>query len=913
MSKQIRPDSSAPLPDLKLKELAAELLLMAESLVHQWLPGGMMRGHEYQCASVQGGAGSSFSVNVNSGNWADFASGEKGRDLIGLYKACFGMKSMGHAAVQIARELGLEEVAGVVSAPPGTAPPKREPRPALPPAAPKVDREGWKTMMPVPPHAPAATFKHPHRRIDDIAHTATYQMGGQLLGYVVRFTTSDGGKETLPYTWCISERDGSCAWKWKTWDEPRPLYVPAGSMPGLRTVVLVEGEKKADALHALLEAAHPGIYLVASWVGGCNGWKKALWDWLAGCNVLLWPDCDAKREKLTKAQRDVVSRSVAAKAKKPDSKLTSADCERLDKDACEALQAAQPLLPQNEQPGMKAMLGIGALLAADHGCTVQLLPIPEPGAVDDGWDCGDAINTDGWDAARVLAFFGQANELPAGHDAAAAGGAGGGGKKPPADRPGSPEAHESGDGADGSIMVGGKRIPKWLAYYYDADKSRWFTSRKMVIDCLRNDALLCNVLGLNQLSNTIDARLAWPWLHGKAGPITGSIDLMLGSYLTDTYGLPSIPLAALTEAIATVAHARPFHPIREWLQGLQHDGKTRIDGWLIYALGESPQTLAAPLCEYLRLVGRFWLLGMVNRVMEPGCKFDYCPVLEGPGGYKKSWLVEVLSSTAFYSDTQFDVSRGKEGQEQLQGLWLYEVAELSHFSKADVDLIKAFITAKVDRYRPAYGRVVESFSRQCVLTGTTNNKKYLKDRTGNRRFWPIPVTKVINTEFVIKFRDQLFAEAYQLYLANTQFTPSPEDEARLFVPMQESRLIETAVISELMAVLTRPSKTDGPSAIVNELTEFVTMAEMCMALSVDAAKATPGTQAEIRGFFEHEGWEYCKKQRNGVRAHGWARPAVWPRPDAIEAAAAPTNTPAVPLSSAGEFLKQQQEADDAPF
>jgi hypothetical protein len=285
-------------------------------------------------------------------------------------------------------------------------------------------------------------------------------------------------------------------------------------------------------------------------------------------------------------------------------------------------------------------------------------------------------------------------------------------------------------------------------------------------------------------------------------------------------------------------------------------------------------------------------------------------VLEGPGGFRKSTLVEALASPAYFSDTHFDVSRGKEGQEQVQGLWLYEIAELANFGKAEIGLIKAFITAKVDRYRPSYGRVVESFARQCLLAGTTNDKKYLKDRTGNRRFWPVPVGKVINIDFVLKYRERLFAEAYALYLEGAAFTPSPADEARLFVPMQESRLIETAVISQIMALLTRAVTTEGTGSVVNCLTEFVTMAEMCAALSVDPAKATPGTQAEIRGFFEHEGWEYCKKQRNGVRAHGWARPDVWPKPEAAEAAVAPNTQPAAALSAAGQF---SVEADDAPF
>ena len=905
-----KPTGQQPLPPIRFAPLADALLARADTLVPMWCPGGVQRGQEYFCGSVQGGGGDSCAINLHTGKWADFSGDERGNDLISLYKACFGLDSMGKAAVQVARECGLEDVAGVMPArgdAPAPAARLVPPVPtSVPPAAPKADAEGWRTMLPVPPTAPAANFWHFHRNNDrhqdPIDHTATYRLDGQLLGYVVRFIDSKGGKETLPYTWCISDRDGSCKWVWRTWDEPRPLYIPAGTLPGLRTVVLVEGEKKADALHALLEATAPGIYLVASWPGGCKAYKKALWDWLKGCTVLLWPDCDAKHEPLSRAERDATPDELARAV----------------------MLQAKPLLPAYKQPGMAAMLGIGALLTAEHDCTVQLLPIPAAGSVVDGWDCADAINTDGWDGARVLSFFGKAGPLPspdgsgaaggqsgkaAGASGSTGGGSGGGKKPPPAAGAGGDAAD---DDADGSIMVAGKRIPKWLAYYYDGDKKRWFTSRKMVIAILEKDPLLCDVLGINQLSNSIDARTAWPWVHGKAGAITGSVDLMLGNYVTDTYGLPSIPRAALMEAIETVAHARPFHPIRDWLPTLVHDGKTRINSWLIYALGESPETLSAAVCEYLQLVGRYWLLGMVNRVMEPGCKFDYCPVLEGPGGYRKSTLVETLAGTPYFSDTHFDVGRGKEGQEQVQGLWMYEIAELANFGKAEIGLIKAFITAKVDRYRPSYGRVVEAFERQCILAGTTNESTYLRDRTGNRRFWPIPVRKIINIDFVRKYREQLFAEAYALYLQGEAFTPSHQDELRLFVPMQESRLVETAVLSEMMSLLTRPGKTEGLSAIVNVMTEFVTISEMCMALGVDAAKSSPAVEAQIRGFFDHEGWERCKKQRNGVRAHGWARPAVWPTPEVVLGATAPTNTPAALLSAAGQF-NQTQEADDAPF
>lgn len=891
-----------PLPPINFGALADALLAQAGTLVPMWLPGGVQRGHEYVCGSVQGGAGSSCLVNLQTGKWSDFASGdERGNDLVSLYAACYGL-SMGKAALQVARELGLEGVAGVQPARPGVDAPKPAPRPAPPPGAAKpaavADKERWKTLLPVPDNAPPTNFWHFHRnnsqRQDPIDHVAEYRIDGQLLGFVVRFIDSTGDKETLPHTWCISQRDGSCKWVWRTWDEPRPLYIPAQTMPAGRTVVLVEGEKKAGILHAVLEAQAPGVYLVASWPGGCKSWRKALWDWLKGCTVLLWPDCDSKHVPLTPTERKGVLAQALQQLEAMGGQITDDDRRKVGDAACALVLSQKPLLPAHKQPGMAAMLGIGALLRDSHSCTVQLLPIPEPGAVADGWDCADAINTDGWTGEQVLAFFARANALPAAAESAGAAAGGGGAKVPPRDDLAGAAPDDAGAGD----------MPWWLVPYWDAGKSRWLVSRKLVIKALECDPALCNVLGLNELSNTIDARQPWPWAHGRVGPITGSVDLQLGQYLSQTYGLPSIARAALMEAIETVAHARPFHPIRLWLAGLQRDGVSRIDKWLIHALGETPDTLAPALREYLTLVGRYWLLSMVYRVMEPGCKMDYCPVLEGPGGFRKSTLVEALASPAYFSDTHFDVGRGKEGQEQVQGLWMYEIAELANFGKAEIGLIKAFITAKVDRYRPSYGRVVESFARQCVLAGTTNESTYLRDRTGNRRFWPIPVKKVINIDWVLKYRDQLFAEAYALYLNGDIYTPSHQDELRLFVPMQESRLVETAVLSEMLAVLTRPGKTEGISSIVNHLTEFVTIAQMALALGVDAAKSSPALEAQIRGWFEHEGWERVKKQINGVRAWGYARPAVWPRPE-------PDDDVSVSPVGAASVLKQ--DGDDAPF
>jgi len=866
------------LPPINFEALASALLDRAHTLVPMWLPGGSQRGHEYTCGSLQGGSGTSCSVNLINGKWADFATDERGNDLVSLYAKAHDL-TMGKAAVQVARECGLEDVANVQRAAPGAAPvaaPRPVPAPA-PVARPRVD-EGWATVRPVPAHAPEPTFYHQHRKPQDLDHRAEYRVDGALHGFVMRFRTSEGGKDTLPYTWCTSARDGASCWKWKTWDEPRPLYYPGHTSPGTRTVVLVEGEKKADALQALLDAGAPGVYCVASWAGGCKAWRKADWNWLAACTVLLWPDCDAKRERLTKAEE--------------------AACK--DEAERDMLQALKPLLPNEKQPGISAMLGIGALLQAEQGCAVQMLPVAAlTGMVPDGWDCADAIHTDGWDFARVAAFFGQAGPLPLADVQQPA--VAGSGELDAA-------ANTSRDGLAGAAGGGGggRAMPDWLAPYFDADKGRWMVSRKLVIAALEHDPALCEVLGMNQLSNSIEARQAWPWVHGKAGPITGTADLMLGDYLTRTYGLPSIARAALMEGIETVAHARPFHPIRDWLTTLKHDGKVRIDKWLIYVLGLDPETLTPQMEEYLKLVGRYWLLGMVNRVMEPGCKFDYCPVLEGPGGLGKSTLAETLAGLAYFSDTHFDIGKGKDGQEQVQGLWVYEIAELANFGKAEIGLIKAFITAKVDRYRPAYGRTVEAYARQCVLVGTTNESTYLRDRTGNRRFWPIPVTNRIKNPWVARWREQLFAEAYQLYLQGERFTPTPEEEARLFVPMQESRMVETAVISELMNVLTRQPLQQGIGALVHREAEFVTISQLTLALGVDAAKSSPALEAQVRGFLDHEGWERVKKQVNGVRAWGYARPRNWPKEE-------PASPDAAIRAQGATGASTEEGADDEPF
>lgn len=851
---------------IDFERLAAALLECAESILPPWLP-GRREGHEWTgLRTSAGGPGDSWKVNLHTGEWGHFASGARGGDLTALYKEIHACASMREAALAVMPLVGWDpkDYLGHDEAPPVQTP-RQAPVPVPETKKPARQGETWVTIRPVPDWAPAATFKHHHRKPEDITHVAEYRIGAVLEGYVVRFRTSDGGKETLPYTWCQSEtRGGTMAWRWRKWDDPAPLFHARKALPEGRIVLVVEGERCAEALQAWLDEHLPELDIhVITWPGGANRWHQAAWVALRGHTVLLWPDCDSQREPLTRQERAAL----------------------VDAESVQLAAAAKPYLPAHKQPGMAAMVGIAELLRQELACTARILDIPGPGDLPDGWDCVDAIEKDDWTASRMQTMLDSRHPLDVGHDGPAAAGQG--------------DAQNHGDG--------GREMPGWLLPFWDAGKARWMVSRKLVIRALEGDPALAGVVAFNELTMSAEAVTDWPWLRGSSGPLQDATDLMLDRWFSEQYGLPSISRQALEEGILSTAYANRFHPVRDWLQSLK--GATRdanlLDHWLIHALGYDENELEPLLLEYLQLVGRYWVLGIVNRVMRPGCKFDYCPVLEGKGGLRKSTLIEVLVGSKWYSDTHFDLTRGKEGQEQVQGIVLYELAELSVFSRGEMELIKAFISAKVDRYRAAYGRTVSQFPRQCIFAGTTNKKDWLRDRTGNRRWWPIPVLHRIDTDWVEAHRDQIFAEAYAAYLEGTRYSPSQDEEDRLFIPQQEARLADTAVTTKLLEVLTRAPSQAGIGAIVHGMSEFLTLSQIVEALGVDSAKSTPALESQVRDWLYSEGWVRLKKQSHGVRAWGMQRPKDWPAGDKEEpeaAAASPSDDQ--PIGGAD---------DDTPF
>lgn len=213
----------------------------------------------------------------------------------------------------------------------------------------------------------------------------------------------------------------------------------------------------------------------------------------------------------------------------------------------------------------------------------------------------------------------------------------------------------------------------------------------------------------------------------------------------------------LNAALDMSAQANAFHPVREYLDRLVWDGVTRIDTLFVDYLG-------CAHTPYHREAARLTMLGAVSRIYEPGHKFDFVPILEGVQGKGKSTFIKILGHR-WTQELSGDFHDMKTMVEQMQGSWIMEIPELQGFSKVDTTILKAFLSKPVDRVRLAYARRPQDYPRQCIFIGSTNDKEYLRDTTGGRRFWPIKcnIDGDIDNKLLLQNLDQLWAESVAAY------------------------------------------------------------------------------------------------------------------------------------------------------
>jgi predicted P-loop ATPase len=234
--------------------------------------------------------------------------------------------------------------------------------------------------------------------------------------------------------------------------------------------------------------------------------------------------------------------------------------------------------------------------------------------------------------------------------------------------------------------------------------------------------------------------------------------------------LPKIASDKVERAVAQLAQdTGRFHPVREMLESLQWDGEPRIDTWLqMYAgANDAPD-------NYLRAVGAATLIGGVARIYRPGAKHDCALVLEGMQGAMKSTLANVLAMRDdWFSDSLPADLATKDARDHLRGKWVIELPELAQFRRSEIETVKAFMSRRTEKYRPAYGKHEIQYPRQCFFIGSTNSREYLVDPTGNRRFWPVKCGAV-DMDALLRDREQLWAEAVHRYKAGSKWHLSPE-------------------------------------------------------------------------------------------------------------------------------------------
>lgn len=293
----------------------------------------------------------------------------------------------------------------------------------------------------------------------------------------------------------------------------------------------------------------------------------------------------------------------------------------------------------------------------------------------------------------------------------------------------------------------------WLKRLQPGDTGKPIPNVVNVSIALEYAPQLRGVIRLDEFAGKMMLLSAPPWERRfEPRPWRDADDTELLVWLQEN-GLQLRGVQTVADAVRMVARRHAYDPLHDYLNGLEWDGQGRLSQWL-------PQYLNAPNTPLNRATGRAFLISAVARGLRPGCQADHVLSLEGLQGSGKSTLVRILGGE--WTQENLPDMHSKDGMAALAGAWFVELSELAAMTRSEVEAVKSFISRTVDRYRQAYGRHVIEQPRRCVFIATTNEQTYLRDQTGNRRFWPIECGE-LRREELEQDRDQLFAEAVQAY------------------------------------------------------------------------------------------------------------------------------------------------------
>lgn len=371
-----------------------------------------------------------------------------------------------------------------------------------------------------------------------------------------------------------------------------------------------------------------------------------------------------------------------------------------------------------------------------------------------------------------------------------------------------------------------------------------------LIVILSSDDAWSGVLALDEFSNQIVCRRTPP-IKRTSGARWSDADVAeTKAWIERAHGIrPST--GDVNDAIIVVCRRQAFSSLRDYFDALPEarDGESMIDTWLMDFFG-------AKDTPYVRAVGAKWLISAVARAYSPGAKVDTVLILEGKQGLRKSSVLEKLCPSREWFADGLSEFGSRAQAEEIEGKWIVELAEMSGFKRVEIEQIKSFVSRTAENYRPAYGRHVINSPRKCVFAATVNpgGDGYLKDETGNRRFWPVKCERIA-AELTPAIRDALWSEAKARYLAGERW---------YFDADSEQALIEEANAEQQQRVVSDPWQELVEDELLGE--QETSVNEILGKIGVEKAKRTGGESVRVGRILTLLGWERRYKHTS---PRGW--------------------------------------------
>lgn len=380
---------------------------------------------------------------------------------------------------------------------------------------------------------------------------------------------------------------------------------------------------------------------------------------------------------------------------------------------------------------------------------------------------------------------------------------------------------------------------------------RIIADERNIIAVMRSAPELQGLVQFNEFAQRVEFSRSPVWRTEQGGGAWLDRDDTALTEWMQSYDIPA-RRAMIPDCIELAARENTVHPVCEYLDALKWDRNPRLAKWLISYLSAQDNE------SYLQLIGPKFLISAVARVMNPGCQVDHVLVLEGKQGAGKSQTARALAvKPAWFTDAMPDL-HGKDAALQLCGRWFVELAELAALRRSEIEGVKAFITRPTDVFRPPYGRRPVAVPRQSVFIATTNETHYLRDPTGNRRFWPVSCG-AIDIDSLERDRDQLYAEAVAAYRVGTAWHLIG-GQAVLADAEQRERMMTTELETDVALYLNRQREHGQKEADVRAV-----LVE-ALGLEPDASDFTERSLrlgAQVASAMERAGWHKVRRLGRG--------------------------------------------------